>query len=1484
MSKTISLLVILCFLLGVVPVGYADTDEMADAPVAADMDQITDEDFAAKGDMIDETAGAEMDDAEMNADAAPEEILGAVAAPGVESGGYVSMVDGGKEYFRQLIQQYSAGEEEFTDPQVITDEEFFGKYDAASGVWTIESLINYEKFSALSPVADAVMAGDYELAKEHYHAYYKEKFSNTTLGASGTKEQAVIDSAKLYAENFNINKDAGYISTIKLTDEFETHQVNVTSAVNAVKNSSAGRMSIGLAALKKDGYQGVFYSKESLSGGAVLEVTVNGGRKMTFEPIADATVAAGRNADTNYGGEIDIVTEESRSTIGLPIDEDSYTKQGFLLFDLSEISRDNTIDNAVLSITGKMVESDNPVGIEETRDFKDVLVLSSKHILWTDQSLTWNTAEKLGVSYDGDYSFVTLFNNPEAYNSCMRAYLGTGEEAYAYNAVRILTSTIADWFVKDSINGANTLALSAQVYDFPNTVAEMSRNPFMTAEKFALLMKGIYATSQRAVDQWSNSEETNNWGTSDATAVMISALTYPEFRVVDEPLIDGGYGNGKLGGWKAVGEHRLAYTLDKFLFPDGSCIEVSVSYTKYILNTTGVRLFNIIKGLGLDARECISEEVLELLEKYLLYLMNVSTPIAKGGGWQQGQGSAYTETAFQLYTELVNVLNNPYFNWMHSGRTQGEAPDYLSVAYDAGQKAVLRADWNTQGVSAQINADGGQTSHGQSDDLGFNLFAHGSYLLVDSLQNSYDTANPVSAWLHSTRAHNAVEIDGVSQNGFVGHDIDVEMPDGTQQTVKGLSGGVLGSLHPENREYNKIYNYIKAETYNYNNNSYLSDDFINWRDVLFIEPEYFIITDFVKPKNDPDAVHTYSQNWHTMPNSGLSLLPDSLNAKTRFTSSANVLIAPVEQSVPLESKILNGWYTNNTLSAPYVSYEKQSRGISTFNTVIYPMKRGEDADISTQNLNMDVPESVANAFQFTIDNGTESAKSVSYYTLFDEKHKAERRFGMYETDASLALISKKAGRPDLAIIRDGSSITDKETGQIIVGSEFPIPDLGVRWSGSTLELETSKSVSLDEETTAVYENAAAGKNGESSTHFSSSAPEYAFDADMTTAWRGVYTGETEEYPWIMVDMEEELKPFIITVTDNQEDVRYQVLYSADGKSWTETEIETQTATVGNTDGLYRKQIVVKPAACRFVKLVLDTYININIHEIEIDTSMNEVMLKGLRLYAPDKVSAVYVNGKQVDFYQDAGFVLFDEDKTGETEPPDEEEEEKPSGGSGGSGGSHGAGGSARPGGGGGTGTPSIPSVTPDPPKEEKPYENELSGHWGRTEIESLLEKGIVQGTGESLNLGGEVTRAELSALLVRAMELETVAFTDEFEDVSSDDWYADDIATAFAAGIMEGSGDGRADPMRTATREQMAKMLVSVYQMAQPDTPADTAGASEYTDGADISGWAKEYVEAAAALGLMQGMDTGEFRPLDTVRREQAFVAVYRLMTKTKQG
>ncbi|MDF2938770.1 MAG: S-layer y protein, partial [Paenibacillaceae bacterium] len=179
---------------------------------------------------------------------------------------------------------------------------------------------------------------------------------------------------------------------------------------------------------------------------------------------------------------------------------------------------------------------------------------------------------------------------------------------------------------------------------------------------------------------------------------------------------------------------------------------------------------------------------------------------------------------------------------------------------------------------------------------------------------------------------------------------------------------------------------------------------------------------------------------------------------------------------------------------------------------------------------------------------------------------------------------------------------------------------------------------------------------------------------------------------------------------------------------------------------------------------------------------------------------------------------------------------------------------------------------------------DMSGHWAVLDVELLANKLIVEGTGNGRFEGDRtITRAEFAALLVRALGLSPAAAGNTSKDVASEAWYAKDVATAAAAGLINGYDDGSFRPDRVITREELAalSMRALAYTGTSKEVKTDLAILGQYKDAAGIV-WAKEEIAAAITLGLMNGTSVDALSPEGTATRAESAAMLKRLLVKAR--
>ena len=170
-------------------------------------------------------------------------------------------------------------------------------------------------------------------------------------------------------------------------------------------------------------------------------------------------------------------------------------------------------------------------------------------------------------------------------------------------------------------------------------------------------------------------------------------------------------------------------------------------------------------------------------------------------------------------------------------------------------------------------------------------------------------------------------------------------------------------------------------------------------------------------------------------------------------------------------------------------------------------------------------------------------------------------------------------------------------------------------------------------------------------------------------------------------------------------------------------------------------------------------------------------------------------------------------------------------------------------------------------------------HWARTYIGTLAGMNILDGMGDNMfSPDGSLTRAQFVAMLAKmtdGVDVSAAAPTD-FTDIHEKDWYYGYVNWGYENGIVNGMGDGTFSPNASITREQMAVMLCN-YARSVGFVLPQSGNSVSFSDAAGISSWAADYVNTAAGAGIINGFDTGDFRPQGVATRAQAATVIYKM-------
>ena len=167
-----------------------------------------------------------------------------------------------------------------------------------------------------------------------------------------------------------------------------------------------------------------------------------------------------------------------------------------------------------------------------------------------------------------------------------------------------------------------------------------------------------------------------------------------------------------------------------------------------------------------------------------------------------------------------------------------------------------------------------------------------------------------------------------------------------------------------------------------------------------------------------------------------------------------------------------------------------------------------------------------------------------------------------------------------------------------------------------------------------------------------------------------------------------------------------------------------------------------------------------------------------------------------------------------------------------------------------TKTESIPVVSVDVTQ----MFTDVTKNWAYPGIQYCVTHGIMGGMGDgTFAPTGTTTRAQIVQILYNLEGTPAVSGTTPFTDLTAN-WYKPAILWAYQNNVVAGTSPTTFDPEGPVTREQIAVILTeymfNVLKMNRTWTPADVL---TFPDGANVSSWAKEAMQDAVALGLING-------------------------------
>ena len=193
-------------------------------------------------------------------------------------------------------------------------------------------------------------------------------------------------------------------------------------------------------------------------------------------------------------------------------------------------------------------------------------------------------------------------------------------------------------------------------------------------------------------------------------------------------------------------------------------------------------------------------------------------------------------------------------------------------------------------------------------------------------------------------------------------------------------------------------------------------------------------------------------------------------------------------------------------------------------------------------------------------------------------------------------------------------------------------------------------------------------------------------------------------------------------------------------------------------------------------------------------------------------------------------------------------------------------------------TPGVDNKKPaSKPEVKLPFTDVSTSDWFYDDVAFVYENGLFSGTdSRSFSPNASMTRAMLVTVLYRLEGEPTVTGRSSFTDVRSGAYYEKAVIWAAANGIVTGTDSTSFSPDAKVTREQLAAILYRYAQYRKLDTDA-SAKLNSFTDADSVSAYASEALGWAVSESLINGA-SGKLMPKGDATRAQVAAILHRFV------
>ena len=166
--------------------------------------------------------------------------------------------------------------------------------------------------------------------------------------------------------------------------------------------------------------------------------------------------------------------------------------------------------------------------------------------------------------------------------------------------------------------------------------------------------------------------------------------------------------------------------------------------------------------------------------------------------------------------------------------------------------------------------------------------------------------------------------------------------------------------------------------------------------------------------------------------------------------------------------------------------------------------------------------------------------------------------------------------------------------------------------------------------------------------------------------------------------------------------------------------------------------------------------------------------------------------------------------------------------------------------------------------------------WYADAVSAAVDNGLLYGKSATvIDPNGDMTRAEMAAIINRSFGCYAKADISKYKDVSKDKWYFEDVAMAVQMGTYNGRSNSSMAPDAPITRQEAMTVVARALELDYDSY--SKAELTQFSDAGKVSNWAMPYVRAMVGADYIHGRGK-VLAPQDNITRAEFAQIFYNII------